>query len=43
MGFAAPASGEFNTLLKEEFTTEIERLLAEKATPLASQSQSTTR
>jgi thiol-disulfide isomerase/thioredoxin len=43
VGFAAPASGEFNTLLKEEFTTEIERLLAEKATPLASQSQSTTR
>jgi thiol-disulfide isomerase/thioredoxin len=28
-GFAAPASGEFNTQLKEEFTSTIERLLAE--------------
>jgi len=28
-GFAAPASGEFHRQLKEEFTTTIERLLAE--------------
>lgn len=28
-GFAAPASGEFNGQLKEEFTSTIERLLAE--------------
>jgi thiol-disulfide isomerase/thioredoxin len=28
-GFAAPASGEFNTQLKKEFTSTIERLLAE--------------
>lgn len=36
-GFAAPASGEFNTQLKDEFTSTIERLLAEepvKATEL---------
>jgi hypothetical protein len=32
-----------NTLLKEEFTTEIERLLAEKAEPLVSQNQSAAR
>lgn len=30
-GFAAPASGEFNAQLKQEFTSTIERLLAEKA------------
>ncbi len=30
-GFAAPASGEFNQQLKAEFTSTIERLLAEKA------------
>ena len=30
-GFAAPASGEFNDQLKTEFTSTIERLLAEKA------------
>jgi thiol-disulfide isomerase/thioredoxin len=29
-GFASPASGEFNTQLKKEFTSRIERLLAEK-------------
>jgi thiol-disulfide isomerase/thioredoxin len=29
-GFAAPASGEFNTQLKLEFTSTIEKLLAEK-------------
>jgi thiol-disulfide isomerase/thioredoxin len=31
-GFAAPASGAFNKLLKEEFTSNIERLLKEKDT-----------
>jgi len=30
-GFASPASGEFNTQLKTEFTSKIEKLLAEKA------------
>ncbi len=30
-GFASPASGEFHTQLKKEFTAKIERLLAEKA------------
>jgi thiol-disulfide isomerase/thioredoxin len=29
-GFAAPASGEFNAQLKQEFTSTIEKLLAEK-------------
>jgi len=29
-GFASPASGEFNTQLKQEFTARIEKLLAEK-------------
>lgn len=43
VGFAGPATGELNTLLKEEFTTEIERLLAEKAVPLVSQNQGTAR
>ena len=31
-GFAAPASGEFNTQLKQEFTSTIERLLADNGT-----------
>jgi len=43
VGFAGPATGELNTLLKEEFTTEIERLLAEKAAPLVSQNQGAAR
>lgn len=30
-GFAAPANGVFNKLLREEFTSNIERLLQEKA------------
>lgn len=29
-GFASPASGEFNSQLKQEFTATIEQLLAEK-------------
>lgn len=32
-GFASPASGEFNTQLKAEFTARIEQLLAEKGPP----------
>jgi peroxiredoxin len=35
-GFAAPASGEFNDQLKQEFTSTIERLLAEKSAGLIS-------
>jgi thiol-disulfide isomerase/thioredoxin len=35
-GFAAPASGEFNTQLKQEFTSTIEKLLAEKDANLVS-------
>jgi len=35
-GFAAPASGEFNTQLKEEFTATIEHLLAENSGESAS-------
>jgi peroxiredoxin len=35
-GFAAPASGEFNTQLKQEFTATIEKLLAEKDGKLVS-------
>jgi len=35
-GFAAPASGEFNTQLKQEFTSTIEKLLAEKSGSLVS-------
>jgi hypothetical protein len=31
-GFAAPASGAFHRQLKEEFTSTVERLLAEGAT-----------
>jgi hypothetical protein len=30
-GFAAPASGEFNNQLKDEFTSTIERLLSDDA------------
>jgi hypothetical protein len=33
-GFAAPATGSFNTQLKHDFTAQIERLLGEK--PVAS-------
>jgi thiol-disulfide isomerase/thioredoxin len=36
-GFAAPASGEFNAQLKQEFTSTIERLLAENDGKLVSQ------
>jgi|HubBroStandDraft_1064217.scaffolds.fasta_scaffold48281_1 thiol-disulfide isomerase/thioredoxin len=36
-GFAAPASGEFNAQLKQEFTSTIEKLLAEKDGKLVSQ------
>jgi hypothetical protein len=32
-GFAAPASGEFNQQLKQEFTSTIENLLAGKDAP----------
>jgi thiol-disulfide isomerase/thioredoxin len=35
-GFAAPASGEFNAQLKQEFTSTIEKLLAEKSGNLIS-------
>src|SRR6202042_621157 len=35
-GFAAPASGEFNTQLKQEFTSTIEKLLAENNGKLVS-------
>jgi hypothetical protein len=30
-GFASPASGEFNQELRQEFTSRIEQLLAEKS------------
>ena len=36
-GFAAPASGDYNAQLKQEFTGEIEKLLAEKTGNLVSQ------
>jgi thiol-disulfide isomerase/thioredoxin len=36
-GFAAPASGEFNAQLKQEFTSTIEKLLAEKDGKLVSE------
>src|SRR5579862_1146561 len=36
-GFAAPASGDYNAQLKQEFTGEIEKLLAEKQGSLVSQ------
>ena len=35
-GFASPASGEFNRQLQKEFTTKIEKLLADKPTRDAS-------
>jgi thiol-disulfide isomerase/thioredoxin len=38
-GFAAPASGEFNDQLKQEFTSTIERLLAENDSKLVSQAR----
>jgi peroxiredoxin len=38
-GFAAPASGEFNDQLKNEFTSTIERLLAEHAPGVATAQQ----
>src|SRR3984885_14385209 len=38
-GFAAPASGEFNDQLKNEFTSTIERLLAEHAPGVATTEQ----
>jgi hypothetical protein len=34
-GFASPASGEFNRLLKQDFTAKIEQLLAENASRVA--------
>ena len=34
-GFASPATGAFNTQLKQEFTARIEQLLAEKDTAAA--------
>jgi hypothetical protein len=37
-GYAAPASGEFHRQLEAEFTSNIERLLAEKGTEVASAS-----
>jgi thiol-disulfide isomerase/thioredoxin len=36
-GFASPASGEFNRQLKEEFTSTIEQLLADKASVTTAQ------
>jgi thiol-disulfide isomerase/thioredoxin len=41
-GFAAPASGEFNTQLKQEFTSTIEKLLAEKSGSFVSSNVSAT-
>jgi thiol-disulfide isomerase/thioredoxin len=38
-GFASPATGAFNTQLKQEFTARIEQLLAEKDTAAASSAQ----
>ena len=38
-GFAAPASGEFNAQLKQEFTSTIEKLLAENDGKLVSRVQ----
>jgi thiol-disulfide isomerase/thioredoxin len=40
-GFASPASGEFNAQLKQEFTSKIETLLAEKAQANESASNAT--
>lgn len=39
-GFAAPGSGTFNTQLKEEFESNIQRLLAERNTQLHAAAQS---
>jgi thiol-disulfide isomerase/thioredoxin len=39
-GFASPASGEFNTQLKQEFTTRIEQLLAVKSADAAPDTKS---
>jgi hypothetical protein len=39
VGFAAPASGELNALLKEEFTGEIEGLLSQKAASVVARDQ----
>jgi thiol-disulfide isomerase/thioredoxin len=39
-GFASPASGEFNAQLKQEFTSKIEQLLAER--PASTLAQTTT-
>jgi thiol-disulfide isomerase/thioredoxin len=39
-GFASPASGEFNAQLKQEFTSKIEQLLAER--PVSTLAQTTT-
>jgi thiol-disulfide isomerase/thioredoxin len=36
-GFASPASGEFNAQLKQEFTSKIEQLLAERPTSSVAQ------
>ncbi|MDB5740690.1 MAG: hypothetical protein JWP16_1730 [Alphaproteobacteria bacterium] len=36
-GFASPASGEFHAQLEQEFTTRIEKLLAQKVTASAAQ------
>lgn len=41
-GFAAPASGEFNTELQAEFTSEIENLLAEQPATLQASAPSST-
>lgn len=42
-GFASPASGEFNSQLKQEFTAKIEQLLAELPVhQVASSAKSTT-
>lgn len=41
-GFAAPASGVFNTELQAEFTAEIESLLAENPAPLQASNQGPT-
>lgn len=40
-GFASPASGEFHTKLKQEFSARIEGLLAEKAPSRVAQASST--
>jgi hypothetical protein len=40
-GFASPASGEFNRQLQQEFTAQIEKLLAEKSNPTVASSGNT--